>query len=126
MATAVVRELLFLLRGVARCSARAQSACPAQRLAQNVLDLRVDAPQFVLGPALHGVEDVGTDTKWIGFLLGQSTDPSGVQAARIDDRLRTAFATEHHEQVRNHCGLSFLVELHDAAFRELIERHVHH
>src|SRR5579884_2535494 len=43
-----------------------QAASLAQRLAQHVFDLRVDATQLVVGPTLHRVENLGRDAQRVG------------------------------------------------------------
>src|SRR5690606_40323184 len=42
----------------------------AQRIAQNVFDLRVEAAQLVVGPALRRRQDVGIDAQRVGLLFG--------------------------------------------------------
>lgn len=39
-----------------------QWPCLAQCIAQNVFGLRIEAAQFVVGPALHGGQNIGVDT----------------------------------------------------------------
>ena len=44
----------------------------------------------------------------------------------VEDRLRRLLAAQHDEEVADHGGLPFLVQVHDALVRELFERHLHH
>src|SRR5512142_1969223 len=43
----------------------------AQGFAQNELDLRIDAAQIIIGPALHGFEHGSADSQRIRFFLSR-------------------------------------------------------
>src|SRR5690606_18130426 len=59
--------LLFPI--VLRACLRARQAPGlAQRVAQDVLDLRVEAAQLVVGPLLHGLQHFGADAQRVGLL----------------------------------------------------------
>ena len=74
-----------------------RSAAASQRLAQDELDLDVDAAQFVIRPFLDRVIDVLPDPQREGFAL--SHDQSAVQRPSIHDRRRSMFAAKHHQEV---------------------------
>src|SRR5690606_29384902 len=48
----------------------------AQRVAQHVLDLCVEAAQLIVGPALRRRQDLGVDAQRIGLLFGHLSTAS--------------------------------------------------
>ena len=58
--------------------------------------------------------------------LAQDAAALLVQRAGIDDGLCLGFGAQHDQQVRHHGRPALVVELHDAAFGEALERHLHH
>ena len=49
-----------------------------------------------------------------------------VQAAGIDYRLRVSITTQHHQQIGDHGGLPFFIQIENIVFRQAIERHADH
>src|SRR5690606_2182936 len=69
-----------------------QPARLAQRFAQDVLDLRVEAAQLVVGPALRRGEYVGVDAQRIGLLRAHGRRPALRRAAKNDHTTTTTIA----------------------------------
>jgi hypothetical protein len=99
-------------------------ACLLQRSAQHVLNLTVQAAQFIVRPTLEAVEDVTIDPKQERLPFGHGTLP--INGSRIDNGLSTPFTTEHDQQVAHHCCLAFVVERHDFPPRQHLQGHLHH
>ena len=98
---------------------------------QQEFDLGVGAPQLVGGPTsqrvVHGGVEAEQDVLAFGHrrvqrpLIGLL-----VQGAGIDDGLRPPVAAQHHEEIRDHGGLAFFVQVDDTLLGETNERHLHH
>src|SRR5690606_1042843 len=64
----------------------------AQRFAQRVFDLRVEAAQFVVGPALRGGEHVGVDAQRVGLLRAHGPPRPLRRAAKTGSSTATTIA----------------------------------
>ncbi len=89
-----------------------QAAILAKGLAQHVLDLRIQRPKFVVGPALHCLENLGIDAQRIGFFLAHDL----VNRTGVDDRLRAAFTAEDDQQIADHGCAAFRIQIDHIAF----------
>ena len=105
----------------------------AHALGQKILDLAVDRAEIVLCPGGDGGVELGGQAQGhllFGVVVHGSLPKSSVarliQAAGVDDGLGVVVAAEHHQQVRDHGRLAFLVELDRALFRQTLKRHFDH
>ena len=70
--------------------------------AQEELDLRIEAAQIVVRPALDGVQHRWVDAKEERLAIGH--DGLLIDGSRVDHRLGIAVPAQHYQQVRHHRG----------------------
>ena len=109
------RSLLAMSGGYSfRRDAPAPRPALPHRLAQQELDLPVEAAQVVLRPALDRVAEVAVDAQQERLPLRHGSASYSVPV--LTTGWAALLAAEHHEQVADHRRLALLVELHDARF----------
>ena len=88
---------------------------PAHLIAQQVLDLGVDAAKVVGRPALEFFEQTGrqSNQKCLACFGHDIRLELVVQRARIDDRRRFTGTAENHEQITDHRCPALFIELDD-------------
>jgi hypothetical protein len=79
-------------------------------LAEQVLDLAIYAPQFILSPPLQTDPQFFIDAqeKSLPFTHVSS---SRVQSSRVDHRMHFTVSTENNHQIADHCGTTFIIEM---------------
>ena len=87
-----------------------RTAHTLQRIAEDELDLRVQAPEVIVGPALHRFQYRGVEPEEKRLPIGHDLL---MNRAGVQDGLCGFFAAKHDEQVADHVRLSLLVELDD-------------
>jgi hypothetical protein len=90
-------------------------ASAAQGVAQDELDLRVEAAQIVVRPPLYRIQNGAVDPQEKGFPLGHGLL---VNRAGVHDRLRRLLAAQHDQEIADHLRLSLFVECDDALVRQ--------
>ena len=81
-------------------------------LAQEILDLTIDTPQVVLGPALQLGPEITVNAKQKGLPFSH-VGPSRVECSRVDDRVNLGLAAKDNHEIAHHGRAALVVEMDD-------------
>ena len=80
------------------------------RLAQEILDLTIDTPQVVLGPALQLDPEITVNAKQKGLPFSH-VGPSRVERSRVDNRVNLGFAAKDNHEIAHHGRAALVVQM---------------
>jgi hypothetical protein len=107
---------LFLSNGVLGARGRRRLLAftrPLQDgLPQEILDLTIDTPQVVLGPALQLGPEITVNAKEKGLPFTHVA-PSCVERSRIDHGVNFGFAAKDNHEIAHHGRAALVVEMDD-------------